>query len=62
MVAAPNFESLALIILAVGVGFYPKLHGASLQLHGVKRRMISVVNFFVFLRLLLFALLLLYVT
>ena len=29
--------------------------------HGVQRRMISVVNFFVFLRLLFFALLLLYV-
>ena len=30
--------------------------------HGVQRRIISVVNFFVFLRLLFFALLLLYVT
>ena len=30
--------------------------------HGVQRRMISVDNFFVFLRLLFFALLLLYVT
>ena len=30
--------------------------------HGVQRRMISVVNFFVFLRLLFFALFLLYVT
>ena len=30
--------------------------------HGVQRRMISVVNFFIFLRLLFFALLLLYVT
>ena len=30
--------------------------------HGVQRRMISVVNFFVFLRLLFFTLLLLYVT
>ena len=30
--------------------------------HGVQRRLISVVNFFVFLRLLCFALLLLYVT
>ena len=32
------------------------------QLHGVQHRMISVDNFFVFLRLLFFALLLLYVT
>ena len=31
-------------------------------IHGVQRRMISVDNFFVFLRLLFFALLLLYVT
>ena len=30
--------------------------------HGVQRRMISVDNFFIFLRLLFFALLLLYVT
>ena len=35
---------------------------ASTYFHGVQRRMISVVNFFVFLRLLFFALLLLYVT
>ena len=33
-----------------------------LPCHRVQRRMISVVNFFVFLRLLFFALLLLYVT
>ena len=33
-----------------------------LKLHGVQRRMISVDNFFVFLRLLFFALLLLYET
>ena len=33
-----------------------------LQCHGVQRRMISVDNFFVFLRLLLFAVLLLYET
>ena len=32
------------------------------HMHGVQRRMISVDNFFVFLRLLFFALLLLYVT
>ena len=32
------------------------------SVHGVQRRMISVVNFFVFLRLLFFALLLLYAT
>ena len=33
-----------------------------LPLHGVQRKMISVGNFFIFLRLLFFALLLLYVT
>ena len=34
----------------------------SVAMHGVQRRMISVVNFFVFLRSLFFALFLLYVT
>ena len=34
----------------------------TLIIHGVQRRMISVDNFYVFLRLLFFALLLLYVT
>ena len=38
------------------------LKGRTVKVHGVQRRMISVDNFFVFLRLLYFALLLLYVT
>ena len=37
-------------------------HGSKAPLHGVQRRTISVDNFFVFLRLLFFAVLLLYVT
>ena len=38
------------------------IHIYGYLVHGVQRRMISVVNLFVFFRLLLFALLLLYVT
>ena len=42
--------------------FYNLRPGSAQLQHGLQRRMISVDNFFVFLRLLFFAVLLLYVT
>ena len=48
--------------MCLGVVMHELLIQRYSQNHGVQRRMISVDNFFVFLRLLFFALLLLYVT
>ena len=47
---------------AVDSGRKASTQPTNIRKHGVQRRMISVDNFFVFLRLLFFALLLLYVT
>ena len=58
--AHERFQSLPHNRVVVDV--YNRVHFSDEALHGVQRRIISVDFFFVFLRLLFFALLLLYVT